>query len=120
MTKRRVLILFVLMLLSACAPSQSTGSSASWAYPFVKWEGHIYVITDETVPLSKIGRSIGEVTSYSDIEGSETEDNFSNAYKKGTKYYKIKNSSTEKQIAVKKDKDTFIKAVEESVWRQTK
>ncbi len=117
---KKLMVLTAFFLLSACTDSQSGSSSASWAFPFVKWEGHVYVITDDTVPSKNIGRMIGKVTRYSDVEGTEGQDNFSNAFKKGTVYYEINGGSTENQLAVKKENGTYIKAVEESVWRKKK
>ena len=72
-------------------------SNASWAYPFVVWDGFVYVISDEFV--EEVDNKIGRVTKYSDREGTYS-GNFSNIYKKGTAYYSIKGISTDEAIAV--------------------
>lgn len=75
-------------------------SSADWASSFVVWEGYIYRISDEYI--DDISEEIGEVTKYSDMEGTYS-GNFSNAYRKGTKFYAIKGISTEEAIAIAED-----------------
>lgn len=70
---------------------------ASWAYPFVVWDKNVYVVSDEVV--IEIDKQIGRVTKYSDKEGNYG-GNFSNVYKKGTKYFSIKGISTDIAIAV--------------------
>lgn len=75
-------------------------SSADWVNSFVVWEGYIYRISDEYI--DDISEEIGEVTKYSDMEGTYS-GNFSNAYRKGTKFYAIKGISTEEAIAVAED-----------------
>ena len=82
-----------------------TRVSASWAYPFVKWNNETYVVTEEVVNETNIGKRIGEVTVYSDEEGTY-EGNFSNIYKEGTEYYEISNINTKESIAIKNDKRT--------------
>ncbi|MEI4771354.1 hypothetical protein WAX74_17140 [Psychrobacillus sp. FJAT-51614] len=81
-------------------------SLASWAYPFVVWDGYVYVLTDEVV--DEVEKEIGHVTKYSDMEGTYS-GNFSNVYQKGTKYYSIVGVSTDEAIAVKND-GSYIKA----------
>lgn len=88
-------------------------SSASWAYLFVVWDGFIYVITDEKV--LEVDKKIGAVTKYSDMEGSYS-GNFSNAYKKGTKYFSIKGVSTDVAIAVQEEDGTYIKAISDGEY----
>ncbi|MDX1771345.1 MAG: hypothetical protein R3328_07455 [Planococcaceae bacterium] len=75
-------------------------SSADWANSFVVWEGYIYRISDEYI--DDISEEIGEVTKYSDMEGTYS-GNFSNAYRKGTKFYTIKGISSEEAIAIAED-----------------
>ncbi|EIM06087.1 hypothetical protein A1A1_13292 [Planococcus antarcticus DSM 14505] len=76
-------------------------TSNAWVYSFVKWENENYVVTEEEVKEEKIGAKIGEVTSYSDQESSDTSGNFSNKYEEGTKYYEITDINQEEAIAVK-------------------
>jgi len=78
----------------------SSSSSPDWAYNFVVWEDNIYVISDEYT--ENIGNVIGEVTKYSDHEAVYNE-NFSNYYKKGTKYYEIKDVNTTEAIAIQEE-----------------
>lgn len=72
-------------------------SNSSWASSFVVWDGYIYQLSDEYV--DEIGEEIGKVTKYSDTEGTYS-GNFSNLYKKGTKYYAMPGISTEEAIAI--------------------
>jgi len=71
--------------------------ATSWAFQFVVWQGYIYVVSDEYV--TEIDSEIGQVTKYSDIESYSG--NFSNTFKKGTKYYSIKGISTDEAILLK-------------------
>lgn len=107
------IMVLLIFTLSACGTSDRQSSSrASWAYPFVKWNGKTYKITKTQVDASKIGREIGTVTKYSDQEQSVSAyKNFSNIFKKGTKYYHINGTSSNKAIAVEKSKGVFTKAV---------
>jgi uncharacterized phage protein gp47/JayE len=80
-------------------------------YPFVKWNGEAYVITEITIEANGIENEIGKVTSYSDQEKTQTSGNFSNTFEKGTKYFKIRGVDSEKAIAVEKEKGIFVKAI---------
>jgi hypothetical protein len=81
---KHVLSLVVLFLLfTILVPSKT--SASSWAYPFVVWDGYIYVISEEYV--TEIESEIGQVTKCSDME--QYPGNFSNTYEEGTKYYSI-------------------------------
>lgn len=101
-------VLFVLFI--SFYPGKTIATS--WAYPFVVWDGYIYVISDEYV--TKIGGEIGHVTRYSDME--QYSGNFSNAYKRGTKYYSIKDISTDQAIAVEESDGQYIKAYREAEY----
>lgn len=80
--------------------SGASKSSADWAISFVVWKGYIYQISDEYI--DDISEEIGEVTKYSDMEGTYS-GNFSNEYPIGTKFYAIKGISTEEAIAIAED-----------------
>ncbi|WP_186321388.1 hypothetical protein [Bacillus sp. FJAT-22090] len=82
-------------------------SLASWAYAFVVWDGYVYVMTNEVV--NNVDKKIGHVTKYSDREGTYS-GNFSNTYPKGTRYYSIKEISTDEAIAVEVDTGNYLKA----------
>ncbi|MBD8071572.1 hypothetical protein [Bacillus sp. PS06] len=86
--------------------------ATSWAYPFVVWEGYVYVVSDEEV--TEVGEVIGKVTRYSDMESFPG--NFSNAYEKGTKYYSIEGVSTEEAIAIEQSKGEYLKAQREAEY----
>lgn len=119
--KLLVIISGILLLLSGCSlnDNESTNhASASWAYPFVKWENETYVVTEEEVKEDKIGQEIGKVTTYSDLESSNTSGNFSNEYEVGTKYYEIKDISHKKAIAIKVKNGKFIKAIISDKWEE--
>ncbi|MBS4174674.1 hypothetical protein [Bacillus sp. FJAT-49736] len=91
----------------------SDKSFAKWAYPFVVWNGYIYVVNDEKV--KEIGKEIGHVTKYSDREGTYS-GNFSNSYKKGTKYYSIKGINTDEAIAVQDGNGKYVKATRDGKY----
>ena len=93
-----IFIITVIVFISGCSSTNPfNNSSAEWAFNFVVWDGYIYQLTDEYV--EKIDEEIGEVTKYSDMEGTYS-GNFSNTYEKGTKYYAIQGISTDEAIAI--------------------
>jgi hypothetical protein len=69
-------------------------------------------VSDEYV--SEMDREIGQVTKYSDME--QYPGNFSNVYKKGTKYYSIVGISTDEAIAVQDGFGEYKKAVREEKY----
>lgn len=87
-------------------------SSADWAFEFVVWDGYIYKLSEEYV--ESIDEEIGEVTKYSDMEGTYS-GNFSNTYEKGTKYYSIQGISTDDSIAIK-EKGKYKKAIRDGKY----
>jgi hypothetical protein len=103
-------VMLFILLTSFLFPSKSLATS--WAYSFVVWEGYIYVVSDENV--TEIDRVIGEVTKYSDMESLSG--NFSNIYKKGTKYYSIKGISTDEAIAIEESDGQYVKAIREGKY----
>ncbi|MBT2695690.1 hypothetical protein [Bacillus sp. ISL-55] len=103
-----IVVLFVLLF--SFYPGKTL--STSWAYSFVVWDGYIYVISDEYV--TDIGNEIGHVTRHSDMK--QYSGNFSNAYKKGTKYYSIQGINTDQAIAVEKSDGQYIKAFREAEY----
>ncbi|WP_180994070.1 hypothetical protein [Bacillus sp. Marseille-P3661] len=109
MSHKHILTLITIIIL-AILPSKILATS--WAYPFVVWDGYIYVVGDETV--SDVERKIGQVTKYSDMESYAG--NFSNVYKKGTNYYSIKGISTDIAIAIQESEETFIKATRQGEY----
>lgn len=109
--KYLLLITVLFVLLTSFAPSKAMATS--WAYPFVVWDGYIYVISDNEY-VTEIGGKIGQVTKYSDME--QYSGNFSNAYKKGTIYYSIEGVSTEEAIAIEESGGRYIKAYREGEY----
>lgn len=108
-----ICIVTAIVFISGCSNSTPfDNSSADWAYNFVVLEGYIYQLTDEYV--ESIDEEIGEVTKYSDMEGTYS-GNFSNAYEKGTKYYAIQGISTDEAIAIK-DEDKYKKAIRDGKY----
>ena len=93
-------ITIAIMFLTGCSTSNSNNASADWAFSFVVWNDYLYQIDDEYV--MEVEEEIGEVTVYSDMEGTYA-GNFSNEYVEGTKYYSIQGISTEEAIAVQED-----------------
>lgn len=107
------LVLCAMVFLTACSALTANNSSADWAFSFVVWDDHIYQVDEEYV--QEVNEEIGEVTVYSDIEGSY-EGNFSNEYEKGTKYYSIIGISTEEAIAVQEENGKYRKAIREGKY----
>lgn len=104
------LVILFILLTSFLLPSKSLATS--WAYPFVVWDGYIYVVSDAYV--TEINSEIGQVTKYSDME--QYSGNFSNTYKKGTKYYSIEGISTDEAIAIQDKGGKYKKAVREAKY----
>ena len=107
--------LIALFFISSCANSNTThsdNSSAEWASEFVVWNDYIYQLSD--IYVENIAEEIGEVTNYSDIEGTYS-GNFSNTYEKGTKYYAIQGVSTEEAIAIEED-GRYKKAIRDGIY----
>lgn len=114
MKKILVVMIFGILVFTGCSlvdgdSENETPSSNAWVYSFVKWENENYVVTEEEVKEEKIGTEIGEVTSYSDQESSDTTGNFSNHYEEGTKYYEITDVNQEGK---------FIKAIISDKWEE--
>ncbi|MGG0657661.1 hypothetical protein [Rummeliibacillus pycnus] len=84
----------------------------SWAYSFVSWHGYVYQVSDEKIPVEKIGNEIGEVDTIPDKMTGDYNGNASNIFDIGTKYYQIVGEKTEEVIAVK-DGDKYLKAAVE-------
>lgn len=100
-----ILVFSVFFSIAIGCSTSSSGSgagksSADWAFGFVVWDGYIYQLSDDYI--DEVSEEIGEVTKYSDMEGTYS-GNFSNEYQKGTKYYAITGISTEEAIAIKED-----------------
>ncbi|GGB53912.1 hypothetical protein [Fictibacillus barbaricus] len=64
--------------------------------------------------VKEIDKEIGQVSKYSDME--QYPGNFSNVYRKGTKYYSIKDISTDESIAVEDESGKYKKAVREKEY----
>lgn len=103
-------LLLVVVFCALIVPSKSLATS--WAYSFVVWDGYIYIVNDEYV--TEVDKEIGKVTRYSDMY--QQSGNFSNVYEKGTKYYSIKDVSTDKAIAVEDGSGKYKKAVREKEY----
>lgn len=103
--KRQISLFFV--ILATCTFFVSN-TYAKWAYAFVVYNDNTYIISESHVEPNKIGKKIGDVTKYSDMEGIYS-GNFSNQFPKGTEYFENKGVRTKEAIAIKENK-TFIKA----------
>ena len=102
---------FIIVIIAIVALMPLRSMSADWAYSFVVYSGDIYEISpDELVPSDEIDKKIGQVTRYSDHEGTYS-GNFSNTYPKGTPYYSIKNIDPKEIIAIKTNEAEFVKAI---------
>jgi ATP-dependent Zn protease len=82
---------------------------AKWAYAFVVYDGNTYIVSETHIETKEIDKKIGEVTKYSDNEGTYS-GNFSNKFPKGTEYFAIKGININDTIAVKESEKLFIKA----------
>lgn len=102
--------LCILGILTGCSLGNA---QTSWVYSFVVWDDYVYQISSEYV--KEIGEEIGEVTIYSDSEGTYT-GNFSNEYEKGAKYYSITGVSTDEAIAIKEDDGKYRKAIRDGKY----
>lgn len=102
---------------TGCTSFSTQKSSTDWAYSFVVWNGYIYKLSDEYV--EEVTKEIGEVTKYSDMEGTYS-GNFSNKYEKGTKYFSIKGISTDEAIAIKEKDGKYRKAINEGKYGEKK
>lgn len=95
-------ILLLSLLLSIWAPS----IKGDWAHNFVVFDGGVYVVTEESIERSQLGERIGEVTLYSDHEGTYG-GHFSNLYPVGTPYYSIIGTDVLEAIAVPSKDGTY-------------
>jgi hypothetical protein len=108
-----VLLCLGLSVLSGCSSQKTnstetrTSSAASWAFEFVVYNGYIYKISSDKV--TNVGKEIGEVTNYSDKEGTYS-GNFSNKYPVGTKYYAIQSVDSNKSIAIQLSDGSYVRA----------
>ncbi|MFJ5714410.1 hypothetical protein [Neobacillus sp. NPDC093127] len=115
--KFKLLIVFVLFFTVITSFLLPNKSFASWVNLFVVWDGYTYVVSDENV--TEIDKEIGHVTKYSDMEGTYS-GNFSNIFKKGTKYYSIKGISTDEAIAIQEKDGKYKKATREGEYAGNK
>jgi hypothetical protein len=79
---RFIWALFISFILFAALSNPGMTSATSWAYPFVVYEGYIYVVSEERVGEEEVEKEIGSVGHYSDME--TLPGSFSNAYPIGT------------------------------------
>lgn len=107
-------VLVSLLIFTSLLPNKPL---AKWAYPFVVWDGYIYVISDEFV--EEVDKKIGRVTKYNDMEGTYS-GNFSNKYKKGTAYYSITGVSTDEAIAIEEEGGKYKKAIRDGEYEGNK
>ncbi|WP_194270745.1 hypothetical protein [Fictibacillus phosphorivorans] len=106
-----IYMLFLPILLCSFIFTETTFAT-KWVHQFVVWDGFVYVVKDEYV--KEIDQEIGKVTKYSDME--QYAGNFSNVYKEGTKYYSIKDISTNEYIAIEVESGKYKKAARESEY----
>lgn len=96
----------LLFLLIAVYPG--IAGATKWASSFVVWEGYQYTVQEEYIEKCEIESEIGQVTAYSDME--TLSGNFSNKFRKGSKYFSIRGVSTEESIAVEAGSGTYARA----------
>jgi len=94
----------------------TTSTSKEWAYRFVKWNDHFYVVTDETV--SGTEKMLGKIIKHSTNELDEFPNNSSNYFPEGTKLYEIAGLEPEQYIAVATEDGIYVKAVEREIWEK--
>lgn len=103
---KKIIISFFIFLM--CCNFLVSKSFADWSSPFVVYNGNLYVVMDTKIEPNTIGKKIGEVTNYSDMEGTYN-GNFSNQFPKGTEYYEIKGVDIKNAFAVKKIDNSFVR-----------
>lgn len=101
--------IFVLIAIVFLAAAPAGAVHADWASRFVVYAGGNYTVTDEVIDPSSIGDNIGQVTQYSDREGTYR-GNFSNVFPKGTAYFAIRDIDANQRIAVLTPEGTYIAA----------
>ena len=106
--KAFISFILTIILLLFLLPAQP--AAAKWAYRFVVFLGDIYEVTDEIVLSNDVDKKIGQVTRFSDLEGTYA-GNFSNTFPKGTEYYLIRNKDPKEVIAIKTNENTYLKAI---------
>ncbi|MEC3883396.1 hypothetical protein VKA52_06630 [Halobacillus sp. HZG1] len=112
-------ILGILLFVFSVGCSEQGESSNSWAYDFVNWQGENYVVNDANkVNKQNVGKQIGEVAIHLEREERDTPKNSSNIFKAGTKYFKLKETSTSEAIVVKQEGGAYIKAIHTSLWKE--
>lgn len=100
----------MLLFLAGCGDSQLQGQ-ASWAFPGLNWNGHIYRVTSEKVKREDIGEQLGSVTSFSEVEGAPETGTFSNTLPVGTKLYEIRGVDVSDAIAAEPKDKSFLKII---------
>lgn len=110
------LMIFFVVNVSSCSnnTAEQTNNNVetkniqnSLPYPLVKWNNHVYKITNENV--DEVDKEIGVIEHHSLNEVENTPDNFSNFYSTGTKLYSIKGIDTNKSIAVQTKEGNYVK-----------
>ena len=114
--KKTSLVTVALLLCIVFPLSSSKVFATSWVYPFIVWDDHVYVVSEETV--LDVEKKIGKVTKYSDMYSYSG--NFSNVFPKGTKYYSIKGIDTTIAIAIQTSDGHYIKAYREGEYTYRK
>lgn len=94
---------------SVFTPPQGTTTTASWAYPFVRWNERKYAVS--ITPVPKVGQQLGSVTTYSNNEVVADQGASSNVYAAGTKLFAIPNVDPAIKIAIQTGVDTYVAAV---------
>lgn len=85
-------------------------TEGSLAFPVVKWNNHIFRITN--INVDTIIEKVGEIQNSSTEEMMNTPDNYSNFYRKGTTLLAIKGVNISDAIAIRGG-DNYIKAIAE-------
>ncbi|MCD9023891.1 hypothetical protein [Cohnella silvisoli] len=123
-----MLIVLTIVVLSACSKANITtnqslnnthttnqpvtvqkNTQSSFPYPLVKWNNVVYRITNDAVV--DVDAEIGEIATYSTTENNNSQDNFSNYFKIGTKIWSIKDVDKNEAIAIESEAGKYIKAV---------
>ena len=100
----------ILIFLAISYLSESPVEALSWNSEFVVWDDRVYEIKEEIIEPHEIGKYIGKVDAEADDYTGDYDGNASNIYPIGTKYYEIKNLSSDHAIAVEFSKQQWKKA----------
>ncbi|WP_438350720.1 hypothetical protein ACP8HI_08795 [Paenibacillus sp. FA6] len=111
-----LLILIFVFIIGCNNKEQTTSTSNSWAFNFIKWNNIFYKETDKWI--EKVDIKIGSVeTLVTDVVGKH-DGTYSNKFKVGTEIYSIVGIDTDQAIAVEISEGIFFMLIESSLNKE--